>query len=121
MKLLSVTAILLTASLVFVASSVEAKDPPAFPGQPRMNNALKHLTSAKEKVSTDTPGALADLETARGALTHAVHDKGTYQVIARQQTDQAIEYLQHGDTDKAAHKIDEAIASVNQGGQTGDH
>ena len=120
MKLPSIITTLLAASLVFVASSVEAKDPPAFLGQPHINGALKHLNAAKEKVSTDATGALNELEAAHNALAHATHDKGTYQNIARQLTDQATQYLQKGEVDKGVHKIDEAIAIVNRGGQTGD-
>ena len=121
MKLPSVIFTLLAAFLVFVASSVEAKDPPAFPGQPHLNGALKHLNAAKEKVSTDATGALNELEAAHNALAHAIHNKGTYQNMARELTDQATEHLQKGEVEKAAHKIDEAIATVNRGGQTGDH
>ena len=65
---------------------VEAKDPPPFPGEPHLNEALKHLNAAKEKVSTDTPGALAELQAVADTLAHAIHNKGTYQGIARQFT-----------------------------------
>jgi hypothetical protein len=116
-----ITIILLAATLVIAGLSLEAKAEPAFPGQPRINNALKHLNAAKSKVGTDTTGALSDLEEARIALGHAVKNKGTYQTIARQLTEQAVQYLKGGDTEKAAHKIDEAIDTVNRGGETGSH
>jgi len=48
-------------------------------------------------------------------------DKGTYQTIARQLTEQAKQYLQKGDTEKATHKIEEAIQNVTRAGQTGEH
>jgi hypothetical protein len=121
MKLPALITVLLTAAMFLVGlSSVEAKDP-AFPGQPHINGALKHLTAAKDKVGTDTTGALTELEAARSTLSHAVKNKGTYQPIARQFTEQAIQYLQSGDTEKAGHKIDEAIATVTKAGETGDH
>lgn len=121
MKTQSVIATLLAAFLLFVGSSLMAKDPPPFPGQPSLNAALKHLNGAKEKVASDANGALADLESAHTDLGHAIHNKGTYQTIARQLTEQAKQYLQKGDADKAAHKIDEAIQNVTRAGQTGDH
>jgi hypothetical protein len=122
MKLPSiVTTALLAVSLLFVASSVQAGDPPAFPGQPHINAALKHLNAAKEKAPTDAAGALGDLQAAHGDLSHAIKNKGTHQTIARQLTDQATQYLQKGDADKAVHKIDEAITSVNRAGETGEH
>jgi hypothetical protein len=116
-----ITIILLAAALVFAGFSVVAKDPPPFPGQPHINAALKHLNAAKDKVGTDQTGALTELEAARTTLNHAIHNKGTYQTIARQLTDQAVQYLQGGDTEKAAHKIDEAIETVTRGGDTGNH
>ena len=121
MKLPSIIAVLFTASLLCVAPSVQAKEPPPHPGQPHLNGALKHLNAAKEKASSDAPGALNELQAAATTLAHANHNKGTYQNIARQLTDQATEYLQKGDVDKAVHKIDEAIAAVNRGGETGAH
>jgi VIT1/CCC1 family predicted Fe2+/Mn2+ transporter len=121
MKIQSIIAALLAAVFVFTGSSVIAKDPPAFPGQPHLNAALKHLTAAKEKVATDATASLGDLESAKGDLSHAIHNKGTYQTIARQLTEQAKQYLEKGDVDKATHKIDEAIQNVNRAGQTGDH
>jgi hypothetical protein len=122
MKLPSLIAtILLAAAFVVAGLSFEAKAEPAFPGQPHMNNALKHLKAAKDKVGTDTTGALSALEEAHVALSHASKNKGTYQTIARQLTEQAEQYLKSGDTEKAAHKIDEAIETVNHGGETGAH
>ncbi len=121
MKLPSVIASLLAASLVFVAASGEANDnPPPFPGQPRINSALKHLNTAKEKVATDAAGSLSELDAAHRELAHAGHNKGTYQTIARQLTDQATQYLQKGEADKAAHKIEEAITNTNRAGETGE-
>src|SRR5258708_37361359 len=114
MKFPSVITALLAVLLAFIASSTEAKDPPPFPGQPKLNAALRHLTAAKEKVATDASGALAELESAHTSLGHAIHNKGTYQNIARQLTEQAKQYLEKGDADKAAHKINEAIENVNQ-------
>jgi hypothetical protein len=121
MKLPSVIAILIAAFFAFVASPVEAKEPPPFPGQPHLNAALKHLTAAKAKAASDANDALNELEAAGIALAHAIHDKGTYQNIARERTAQAKEYMQSGDVEKAVHKIDEAIDAVNHGGDTGDH
>ncbi|MEI9892933.1 MAG: hypothetical protein WDN28_03205 [Chthoniobacter sp.] len=121
MKLPSVVTTLLSASLLFVATSGEANDPPTFPGQPHINSALKHLTSAREKAPTDAPGALGELAAASGELARASKNKGTYKNIARQLTDQATQYLQKGEPDKAVHKIDEAIANTNRAGETGDH
>ena len=121
MKLPSLITVLLAMALVLAGFSVEAKDPPAFPGQPHINNALKHLNAAKEKVDTDVNGALSELEAARSTLAHAIKNKGTYQPIARQLTEQAVQYLQGGDKEKASHKIDEAIATVTKAGETGDH
>lgn len=120
MKLSSIIPILLAVFFAFVGST-EAKNPPPFPGQPHLNTALRHLNAAKEKVATDASGALAELESAHTALSHASHNKGTYQNIARQLTEQAKQYLEKGDADKAAHKINEAIENVNQAAQTGDH
>jgi hypothetical protein len=121
MKIQATIAILLVALLVFAGPSLLAKDPPPFPGQPSLNAALKHLNEAKEKVPTDATAALGALESARTDLSHAIHNKGTYQTIARQLTEQAKQYLQKGDTEKATHKIDEAIQSVTRAGQTGEH
>lgn len=121
MKLPTVITTLLATSLVLVSSSLEAKDPPPFPGQPSVNAALRHLNGAKEKMATDATGALSDLDAARTDLSHAIHNKGTYQTIARQLTEQALQYLKKGDVEKAGHKIEEAIATVSRGGQTGDH
>jgi hypothetical protein len=123
MKLPSIIATLLTACLLlFIASSsMEAKDPPAFPGQPRMNGALRHLNAAKDKAPTDAPGAIDELQAAAGTLSHAKRNKGTYSNIARQLTDEATEYLKKGDVEKAVQKINEAITAVDRGGDTGDH
>lgn len=120
MKLPSIITVLLAVSLAFVGSFVEAKDP-AFPGQPIINGALKHLNAAKEKVSTDASGALSELAEAHNSMSHAIKKKGTFQPIARQLIDQATEYLQKGDVEKAAHKIDEAITAVTRAGETGEH
>ncbi|HSI16063.1 MAG TPA: hypothetical protein VK961_28700 [Chthoniobacter sp.] len=121
MKSPSILVALLAAFLVITGASLLAKEPPAFPGQPHLNAALKHLTSAKEKVANDATAALGDLESARTDLSHAIHNKGTFQTIARQLTEQAKQYLEKGDADKASHKIEEAIQNVNRAGQTGDH
>ena len=123
MKPLSIPAILFfTIAFVFAtAPALLAKDPPAFPGQPHLNGALKHLTAAKEKAATDANAALNDLQAAANTLSHAIHNKGTYQNIARERTEQAIHYLKNGDAENAKHKIEEAIAAVNQGGETGEH
>ncbi|HEY3898306.1 MAG TPA: hypothetical protein VGM54_06820 [Chthoniobacter sp.] len=121
MKLPSLIIVLLAVVLVLAGPSLEAKDPPPFPGQPRINTALRHLNAAKDKVGTDATAALTELEAARTALSHAIHNKGTYQPIARQLTEQALQYLQGGDKEKAAHKIDEAIETVTKAGDTGDH
>lgn len=121
MKIPSMVNTLLAASLLFVVTSAEAGDPPPFPGQPHINSALKHLNAAKGKAPTDAASALSELEAAHGELMHAIHNKGTYQTIARQLTDQATQDLQKGDADKALHKIDEALVSVNRAGQTGEH
>lgn len=121
MKIPSLLALLLAALFAFAGSSVIAKDPPPFPGQPHLNSALRHLNAAKEKVATDTSAALGELDGARADLNHAIHNKGTYQPIARQLTEQARQYLEKGDTEKATHKIDEAIQNVTRAGQTGEH
>jgi tetratricopeptide (TPR) repeat protein len=120
MKLPSIIAIFLSAFL-FAASSALAGNPPAFPGQPHINGALKHLHAAKEKASTDAPGALNELEAAGETLSHAIRNKGTFQNIAREYTTHASEYLKKGDVDKAVHNIDEAIAAVEKAGGTGTH
>jgi hypothetical protein len=123
MKLPSLSALLiLTFTLTLaIGPGLLAKDPPPFPGQPHLNAALKHLGAAKEKASTDANAALNDLQAAASTLAHAIHNKGTYQNIARERTAQAIQYLQDGDAEKALHKIDEAIDAVNHGGETGEH
>lgn len=119
MKLSSTLPAFLAVSLTFVSLSVQAE--PAFPGQPSINSALKHLTEAKEKAATDASTALTELEQAHDSLSHAIKKKGTYQPIARQLTEQATEYLRKGDLEKATHKIDEAIAAVKHAGETGEH
>jgi tetratricopeptide (TPR) repeat protein len=120
MKLPAILTALVAAFFIFVGSSAEAGDP-AFPGQPKINTALKHLNAAKEKVPTDANGALGELQEAHNSVAHAIRKKGTYQTIARELIDQATDYLQKGNTDKAAHKIDEAIAAVTKAGETGEH
>ncbi|EDY16791.1 hypothetical protein CfE428DRAFT_5600 [Chthoniobacter flavus Ellin428] len=119
MKLSSILPVFLAVPLIFVGLSAQAE--PAFPGQPSINSALKHLTAAKEKASTDASTALSELEQAHDSLSHAIKKKGTYQPIARQLTEQATEYLRKGDLEKATHKIDEAIAAVKHAGETGEH
>ena len=122
MKLPSFITLLLAAALACVASSsVAADDAPAYPGQPNINGALKHLSAAKEKAPTDAAGAIAELAEASDFLSHAIHNKGTYVTIARQLTEQATQHMKKGEPDKAVHKIDEAIANVNRAGQTGKH
>jgi hypothetical protein len=120
MKLPSVITTLAATLLLLVVSVVRA-DPPPFPGQPRINNALKQLTAAKEKADTDATAALAHLQNASTALSKASHNKGTYQTIARQLTDRATRHLEKGDAATAVHEIDEAIKAVNQAGETGEH
>jgi cellobiose-specific phosphotransferase system component IIA len=120
MKLFLLIPALLAAILAFTSPVVEAKDP-VFAGEPHLNEALKHLTKAKEKISGDTDGALAELQSAEETLSHAIHNKGTYQGIARQFTTQAIDYLKKGDAETASHKIDEALHAVEEGGKTGKH
>jgi len=79
MKLPSFITLLLAAALACVASSsVAADDAPAYPGQPNINGALKHLSAAKEKAPTDAAGAIAELAEASDFLSHAIHNKGTY-------------------------------------------
>ena len=118
MKLPSLIATLLAALFVFAVSPVFAKEPPPFPGQPKMNVALKHLKAAQAQAPKDTSAALASLQEAATALSKAAHNKGTYVPIARQLVEQATQYLQHNEVDKALHKIDEAIAAVDRGGET---
>jgi hypothetical protein len=121
MKLASLLSPLLAASFVFAVSVARADDnPPAFAGQPHINEALKHLNAAKEKVATDTNAALAELHAAHGDLSHAKRKKGTYQVIAVQLTDEAAHLVEAGDKDKATRKIDEAIANTTHAGETGE-
>jgi hypothetical protein len=121
MKLPSIiTTILLSASILFVTASAKA-EPPAFPGQPHINSALRHLNSAKEKAPTDAPGALSELDAAHHDLAHAIKNKGTYQTIARQLTEEATRNLKAGDVEKAVHKIDEAIENATHAGETGGH
>jgi len=106
--------------LVLVVSDLRA-EPPAYPGQPHINSALKHLKAAKAKAADDAPGALASLESAGGTLAGGIHNKGTYQTIARQLIDQAKRHLEKGEVEAAVHKIDEALENVNRAGQTGEH
>ena len=120
MKLPSAITTLAAALLVLFVSVLRA-EPPPFPGPPRINNALKQLTAAKEKADTDATAALAHLQNASTALAKASHNKGTYQTIARQLTDRAARHLEKGDAAAAAHEIDEAIKAVNQAGETGEH
>jgi hypothetical protein len=121
MKLPSIITVLLAASIVFAASSVRAGDPPPFPGQPRINTALKNLHDAKDKAAGDSAGALNNLHAAEMAVAHASHNKGTFQILAKGLITQAGHYLETGDLDKALHKIDEAIDAVTKAGGIGDH
>ena len=120
MKISSAIVTLFTVLLLFVVSARGSEVPPPYPGQPRINNALKHLNAAKATASTDANAALGSLEQASVALTHARKDKGTYQPIARQLVDEAKRHLEKGELDAALHKIDEAIANVNRAGETGE-
>jgi hypothetical protein len=120
MKLPSLITVLIAASLVFVASSVQG-DPPPFPGQPKINTALKNLRAAKDKASGDSAGAVNHLHAAEMAVAHASQNKGTFQVMAKGLIEQAESYLTKGDLEKAQHKIDEAIDAVTKAGETGDH
>ena len=102
MKLPSIITVVLAAALVFVASSVQA-DPPPFPGQPKINGALKNLQQAKDKATGDSAGALNNLHAAEMAMAHASHNKGTFQNIAKGLIEQAEHYLGNGEIDKALH------------------
>jgi len=113
--------ITLAAVLVVLVVSAKGGEDPAYPGQPRINNALKHLTEAKAQAATDSNAAIASLQEAGGALSKASRNKGTYVPIARQLVDEAKRELEKGELDKASHKIDEAIDAVNKAGQTGEH
>jgi hypothetical protein len=121
MKLPSIITVLLAASLIFVASSVQAGDPPPFPGQPKINTALKNLHEAKDKATGDSAGALNSLHAAQDAMAHAGRNKGTFQNLGKGLIEQAQRYLEKGDVDKALHKIDEAIDTVTKAGETGEH
>ena len=121
MKSPSITTVLLAASLLFVASSGLAGDPPPFPGQPKINATLKNLHEAKDKATGDSAGALNNLHAAEMDVAHASHNKGTFQNLAKGLIDQAEHYLEKGDVEKAVHKIDEAIDAVTKAGEIGDH
>jgi len=120
MKLPSAITTLFAALLVLVVSDLRA-EPPPYPGQPHINAALKHLKAAKEKAADDANAALGSLDSAAGALSGAIHNKGTYQPIARQLVAEAKRELAKGEVEAALHKIDEAIENVNRAGQTGEH
>jgi Tfp pilus assembly protein PilF len=120
MKLPSAITALIAALLVLAASSLWAKDPPPFPGQPNINAALKQLNAAKEKAETDASAALASLQSASTVLAKATHNKGTFQTVARQLTERATRHLEKGETATALHEIDEAIQAVNKAGETGE-
>jgi len=121
MKLPSFITTLAAASLVLFVSAVGADEGPAYPGQPRINNALKHLTAAQTQAPTDAKAALVSLQEAGTALGKAIHNKGTYVPIARQLTAEATRHLEQGDVEAASHDIQKAIDAVNRAGQTGEH
>jgi len=120
MKLPSAITTLAAALLVFVVSDIGAKEPPPYPGQPRINGALKHLTAAQTQAAKDPKAALASLQEASTVLAKAKHNKGTYQNIARDLTERATRHLEKGEVDTALHEIGEAIDAVNKGGEIGE-
>jgi len=120
MKLPSAIITLAAALFVLVGPALWANEPPPFPGQPRINVALKQLTAAKEKAETDAAAALASLQNAGTALAKASRNKGTFQTVARQLIDRATRHLEKGDAATALHEIDEAIQAVTKAGETGE-
>lgn len=108
-----------TATLITTAF---AGDPPAYPGQPNINLALRRLTDAKEHLVTGaTPADISEeLKKAHNALEMAIKNKGSFRATAIRLTGQAMKHLEKGDRDTAAREINEAIEAVNKAGQAGE-
>lgn len=104
---------------VFSATAAEKPSLPHYPGQPKINVALKQLTDAQEKIATNAKEAGEHLQKATDSLEGAIKDKGSFRATAIRTTNQAIKYLEKGETEKAVHEIEEAIKATKKAGESG--
>jgi hypothetical protein len=91
---------------------------PAYPGQPKINAALKKLAQAQKLIATSLPEAIFALQDAEKSLSQASHDKGTFAQMAERLTGQAIRHLQKDDAATAYKEIDQAIDAAHKAGKT---
>jgi hypothetical protein len=118
MKLSSIlTTISVVCLLVCAVQTIEAA--PAFKGQPRINQTLRHLNVAQKQVATSTSDALVSLEAAVETMSVAKKNKGTFQPLARTHTERAIRHLKAGEVAAAQEDIAQAIVYANKAGELG--
>lgn len=110
----SIALLTFLASLILVPNSMVAKDPPPFPGQSRVNEALASLNKAKENAASDASTALKHLNAAHSHLIFAKQNKGSYQDMAEALSAQAIQLLKGGKPQDALRKIDGAIDLISR-------
>jgi hypothetical protein len=109
----------LTVAALPIAGAEKTPKLPAYPGQPSINAAVKSLTAAQEKLTSNQADALVHLKKAQGSLEHAIKDKGSFRATAIRLTKQAIRHLEGNDPTTAAHEIEEAIENANRAGVQG--
>lgn len=130
MKILITAVILFSIFMVDPASGADKSDgktkptreAPPYPGQPRINGALKELGQAQKKASTTGSGqadALVHLKKAENAMEDSGVNKGTYRVSAIRLIGQAIKHLEKGEVDIALKEIEEATEAVHKAGKIG--
>lgn len=121
----AVLAVLLVAATAHCADK-GSKTPkiPEYPHQPRINAALKNLTSAQENLERDRPKAIAFLQKAEIALEETGSRKGSYNATALRLTRQAIKHFEKAGSDPetaatVAHEVAEAIEACHEAGREG--
>lgn len=71
---------------------------PAYPNQPKINEALNQLSKAQEKLDGNQADALAHLKKAALALEESANNKGSFRRTSIRLTHQAIKHLGQKDT-----------------------
>jgi hypothetical protein len=111
----------LSVMILRVSGSDRPVKVPEYPGQPKINAALKQLTEAQTVMTKggSQDDVIAHLTNAHNAMEGAALNKGSYRVTAIRLTGQAIKHLEKGEKDTAVHEIAEALDAVDKAGQAG--
>jgi hypothetical protein len=123
---LAVSVLLIVVTCAAGADKSKSKSPklPEYPKQKNINAALRQLESAQKLAKgsgKEVADAIVHLKKAENQLSKDRGNRhGSFKESAHRLSGQAVKDLEAGNSDKALHNIEEAIAATHKAGKAGE-